>query len=482
MTTGLFSIARSALVTHQTALQTIAHNIANAETPGYSRQEALLEANTPVRMAYGVVGTGVSVHTIIRKRDILLDDGFRSSNASLGSAESRQQSLSSLEGIFGEPSDAGMSSTLDQFWGAWSDLATTPNNGAARAVVQQRGAQVADLFNSYDASLTAQRVSGVDRLSATVAEINALANTVAELNGRLVSAEMGGDTSNDLRDQRDLVLDRLSKLAGTRVFMQNDGSATVVIGNSNLVDGNSARPLRLEYMEPVPPPAVTPSDIQVRVKLGSSPDPLSNMGGELDAIVRTVNTDIPALRGRLDAMAAALVTAVNAAHTAGFTFNGNSIPGTAAGNFFDAGTVTNPVRGGTIRLDAVIAADSSKIASSDDANAPTGNGAATALAKLRVDSDTVNYTDSNGVSESGSFLNFFRSTVTRLGIDVRRAEDDATIYTTLAENADTRRQSVSGVNTDEELVQMMKVQQSYVAATKLIKSADEMLQTLLSLI
>ena len=482
MTTGLFSIARSALVTHQTALQTIAHNIANAETPGYSRQEALLEANTPVHMTYGTVGTGVSVHTIIRKRDILLDDGFRSSNASLGSAETRQQSLSSLEGIFGEPSDAGMSSALDQFWGAWSDLATTPNNGAARAVVQQRGAQVADLFNSFDAGLTAQRVAGVDRLSATVAEINALANTVAQLNGRLVSAEIGGDPANDLRDQRDMVLDQLSKLAGSRVFMQNDGSATVLIGNSNLVDGNSARPLRLEFVQPVPPPAVTPSDIPVRVKLGNSPDALSNMGGEFDAIIRTVNTDIPALRGRLDAMAAALVTAVNDAHTTGFTFTGNSIPGTAAGNFFDAGTVTNPVRGGTIRLDTTIAADSSKIASSDDVNAPTGNGAATTLATLRVLADTVNYTDSNGVSESGTFLNFFRSTVTRLGIDVRRAEDDATIYTTLAENADTRRQSVSGVNTDEELVQMMKVQQSYTAATKLIRTADEMLQTLLSLI
>jgi flagellar hook-associated protein 1 FlgK len=195
-----------------------------------------------------------------------------------------------------------------------------------------------------------------------------------------------------------------------------------------------------------------------------------------------VNTDIPALRGRLDAMAAALVTAVNAAHTTGYTFNGNGIPGTAAGNFFDAGTVTNPVRGGTIRLDAVIAADSSKIAASDDASAPTGNGTATALAALRIDSDTVSYTDGNGISETSSFLGFFRSTVTRLGIDVRRASDDTTIYAALTEQAETRRQSVSGVNTDEELVQMLKVQQSYAAATKLIKAADDMLQTLLALI
>jgi flagellar hook-associated protein 1 len=366
--------------------------------------------------------------------------------------------------------------------GAWSDLATSPNNGAARAVVQQRGAQVADLFNSYDAGLTAQRNSSIDRMSATVSEINMLASQVAELNGRLVAFETGGAPANDLRDQRDMALDRLSKLAGTRVLMQNDGSATVLIGNSNLVNGNNARPLHLELAPPVPAPAVTPSDIPVRVRLGDSPDPLSLLGGELDGIARTINTDIPALRGRLDAMASSLVTAVNAAHTAGYTFSGNSIPGTAAGNFFDAGTVTNPVRGSTIRLDAVIAADSSKIAASDDASAPTGNGTATALAALRIDSDTVSYTENNGVSETGSFLGFFRATVTRLGIDVRRASDDTTIYTTLAEQAEGRRQSVSGVNTDEELVQMLKVQQSYVAATKLIKAADDMLQTLLALI
>ena len=84
MSTGLFSIARSAIMTHQTALQTISQNIANAETPGYSRQEAQLMANTPVRLAYGNVGTGVHVETIIRKRDILLDETFRSAAGQSG--------------------------------------------------------------------------------------------------------------------------------------------------------------------------------------------------------------------------------------------------------------------------------------------------------------------------------------------------------------------------------------------------------------
>ena len=479
---SLFGIARTALSAHQIALQTISQNIANAETPGYSRQETVLAANTAVRMHYGNVGTGVNVETIVRKRDILLDEGFRTSNGSLGNAELRRDGLAALEGIFGEPTDEGMSNALDQFWNSWSDLATSPNSGAARSVVQQRGAQLANLFGSYDTALTTQRNSTIDRLSNTVTQINQLAGQVAELNTRIITAESGSGSANDLRDQRDLLLDQLSGLGGTRVFPQSNGSVSVVMGNSTLVDGPTARPIKLELVIPDPMPATPPSDIPVRIRLGNSPDALFPLGGELQALVGMVNDEIPALRGRLDAMASAVVTAVNTAHTSGYTFDGTTIPGAAAGNFFDPGTIGDPVRAGTIRVHADILADARKIAASDDAAAPTGNGTARALAALRTTADTVSYTSPGGVTEGGSFLGFFRTTVTRLGVATRGAEDDSSVYASLTEQNELRRQSVSGVSTDEELVNMLKVQQSYTAATKLIKTADEMLQSLLSLI
>lgn len=482
MASGLFSIARSALTTHQIALQTISQNIANAETPGYSRQEAVLEANMPIRMSYGNVGTGVSVTTIVRKRDLLLDDTYRASNAELGNADIRRDGLTSLESVFGEPSDAGMSNALDQFWNAWSDLATSPTSGGARSVVQQRGTQVANLFNSYDTQLSQQRAGTLERITTTVQQINQLAEQVAELNGRIITSESGAGSANDLRDQRDILVDRLAKLGGARAIPQSNGSVSVIMGNSTLVDSTTARPISVDIVTPNPLPAVPLTDIPVRIRMGNSVDPLSPLGGEMKALVGLINDDIPALRSKLDTMAASFVSEVNAAHSTGYVFNGTTIPGTAAGNFFDPGTVTNPVRGSTIRLHSLIAADASKIASSNDASAPSNNGVSQALANLRSKSATVSWTSASGVTESGSFLNFFRSTVTRLGIDVRAAEDDSTVYSSLTEQADLRRQSVSGVNTDEELVQMLKVQQSYTAATKLIKTADEMLQTLLSLI
>src|SRR5262245_7887458 len=109
MSGGLLGIARSALFAHQTSLQVISQNIANAETPGYSRQEAALVASTPQSFTFGNVGTGVMVDTIVRKRDLLLDEQYRTANSGSGEASSRRDSLNSIQNIFGEPSDAGMS-------------------------------------------------------------------------------------------------------------------------------------------------------------------------------------------------------------------------------------------------------------------------------------------------------------------------------------------------------------------------------------
>ncbi len=480
---GLFSIARSALLTHQTSLQVISQNIANAETPGYSRQEAVLQATTPIRFSYGSVGTGVSVATIVRKRDILLDDAYRSANGQASGSDMRRDLLGQLEGVFGEPSDSGMTNALDQFWSAFSDLATAPNSGAAQAVVQQRGRQVAGLFNQFDTQLSQQRTSSIDRLNSTVAGINQYASQIADLNGRIVTSESNGTMANDLRDQRDLQVDALSKLAGVRFFEQSNGSVSVVIGNSTLVDGITARPVGVQLVPPNPMPAIVPSDIPVKITLGNGPDALTPLGGELKSLVEYLNTDVPNARARLDTLAASLATGVNAQHTQGFVFNGTTIPGTAAGNFFDPGTVANPVRAGTIALDSVIAANATRIASSRDINAPADNGNAIALSGLRTAINTVAFqvTPSSPV-ENGSYVSFFRNMVTGIGISTRSATDDSTVYRILTEQSDTRRQSVSGVSTDEELANMMRVQQSYTAAAKLIKTADEMLQSLLAIV
>lgn len=481
MPSGLFSIARTALLSHQQVLTTIGQNVANAETPGYSRQEAVLNANTPVRMSYGMVGTGVHVETVIRKRDVLLDEGYRQAAGKAGESELRHASLSNIEDILGEPTDAGLTNALDQYWNSWSDLTSTPGSQAARAVVQQRGTQVATLLNTYDAGLNQERSFNLDRLQSVIGDINQIASQIAELNSRITESESTGGQSGDLGDQRDVLLDKLATMAGTRVVPQTDHTVVVVIGNSTLVDGNTARPVTLDLVPPNPPLASPSPDVPVRIRLGDSVDALTPYGGQLRGMTDVINKDIPELRKRLDAVASSLASTVNTAHRTGYVFTGNTLPGTAAGDFFDPGTVGNPVTAATIKLSTGVKADINNIAASGDPQAQLDNSVATAMTALRNNTTTVSY-NNGSTTETGSFLSFFRSTATRLGVEVNTAADDTSVATLLSEQADTRRQSVSGVNTDEELIHMLRVQQAYTAATKLIKSADEMLQTLLSLV
>ncbi|MEO7362832.1 MAG: flagellar hook-associated protein FlgK [Gemmatimonadaceae bacterium] len=480
MASGLFSISRSALIAHQQVMATIGQNIANAETPGYSRQEAVLSPNMPVRMSYGMVGTGVHVETIIRKRDVLLDEGFRQASGQAGEAELRHATLSNIEDVLGEPTDAGLTNALDEYWNSWSDLASTPSSQAARAVVQQRGQQVAGLLNTYDAGLNQERAFNIDRLQSVVGDINQMAAQVADLNTRISQQEATSGQSGDLGDERDRLLDNLATMAGTRVIPQADHTVVVTIGNSTLVDGNTARPLTLDLVPPNPPLAAPSPDVPVRIRLGNSVDALTPFGGQLKAMVDVVNKDIPELRKRLDAVASSLVASVNTAHHAGYVFTG-TLPGAAAGDFFDPGAVGNPVTAGTIKLSAAVQADINNIAASGDPLAPLDNTVANAMTALRNDNTTISY-NNGSTTETGSFLSFFRSTATRLGLEVSTAQDDNSVATLLASQADIRRQSVSGVNTDEELIHLLRVQQAYTAATKLIKTADEMLQTLLSLV
>jgi flagellar hook-associated protein 1 FlgK len=420
---------------------------------------------------------------VVRKRNEMLDVGYRTSSETAARVELRRDQLAQLEAVFGEPSEEGMSKTLDEFFNAWSDLAATPTSIGARAVVQQRGRQVATLFNTYDGELTSQRATATDRLQQTLRQINSLAQQVADLNGRILSSESSGMPNNDLRDRRDLALDQLAGLAGARVEKQANGDAAVLVGSFNLVEGTNAQALELGFaVSGGPAPAEPVGDVPVRIKPVGNEGTVMGLGGEVHALMESINGIIPELRTRLDANARLLTATVNTLHRTGFLFDGSTIPGAAAGDFFDPGTVTAPVRAGTISLDAGIAADAGRIAASQDANGPADNRVANQLASLRDLPTSVTWTSTSGAVERGSFIGFFRSTVTQLGIASQATRDDATLFRTLADQAEARRQDSGGVNIDEEMVQIVRVQQAYQAAAKMVKSVDELMQTIMQLI
>ncbi|ODT04255.1 MAG: flagellar hook-associated protein FlgK [Gemmatimonadetes bacterium SCN 70-22] len=470
---GLLGIARSGMLASQQAVDVTGQNVANVHTPGYTRQRVDQVALPSVYLPpAGHFGVGTMVTDVARTRDALLDQVYRANAGGAGAASAREDGLSRLEGIFGEPSSSGLAAGLDAFWNGWSDLASDPTSLAARGVVQQRGAAVASQLNRFAAQIDTLANDGRQRAQLTVDEINSLVAQVAGLNRDIVAAESGGHTANTLRDTRDLLLDRLAAHGDLQVTEAADGSVGVRLGGLLLVD--SADPGKL-----------TLSSIGGRWQVASArtPDRPVDVGGALQATLDLVNDDYPEAMATLDGLARALVGAVNGIHQSGELFG--TTPPVAAPEFFRTDPLAptpeaDPFRTARgIRLGVQVAADLRNIAAGDAGTGASNTGVASRLAALR---DTpVTFVNGSGVPETETIGNIHRGLVTGVALRVSRAESNDAVQRALVQSADARRASVSGVSQDEELANLIKYQQSYAAAARLITVADELAQTLIGM-
>jgi flagellar hook-associated protein 1 len=459
---GLMSIARSGLAASQAQISTASQNVTNAQTPGYSRQRVTLVPGYPEHLPQGTFGTGVMVTGVERMRDQLLDSGYRRDTQNASYNEERRDALQGIENILGEPSDSGLASSLDQFWSAWSDLSTNPDSGAARAVVRQRGKQIATQLNTYGNQIVDAQTVARARLLTTAERVNTLSAQVADMNARIVAAEAAGTQSPDMRDQRDLKLDELAALIGATAYPQADGSVNVNVGGDSIVDGADYKKIRVQA------PSSDPT--KLGVALGDKPasggngENMYQVGGQIGGTLDAYNTIYPGALTELDGVALALVKETNDVHATGF------IGTAAAGNFFSGLHTTAR----TIQLDSAIVADVSKIAASGISGEPGDNSTAIALSQLREKLVLIN-------GQTSSLSEGYRNVATNLASSVSASSGLSTAARTLASQSDARRESIKGVSIDEEMVNLMKYQQSYAAAARLIAVVDELSQTLINL-
>lgn len=452
----ILATASTGLRTQQAALNVVAHNIANAATEGYARQRAVIDPRPALHTPQGSYGTGASVTDVESLRDALLDANFWGETGNAAQHEARAQLLGRLEAVLGEPSDHALSGSLDRFLSAWSDLASNPGSPVARTVVRQRGQELADKLNHLAASVDLIRQDVEARLTQGVARINALAEDLTRLNREIVSAESGGNTAGDLRDARARALDELATLLPINVTQRANGSVGVETSGVHIVDGAYHVPLE----------AGTASGV-VGVRIVGRSGFLPAEGGSLGGILHVLNHDLPAVTGSLDELAAALVGEVNALHRLGT--NGAGETGV---DFFDPGGETAASISLSSRVQAAAAAVAAGSGASDGAYRAGANDVALALASLR---------DTELTSLGSSPGEHVRGLVSSLGIAVRSSTDAADVHRILTDQADVRRQSVSGVSVDEELVRLIQYQSAYQAAARVVSAADEMLQSLLGI-
>jgi flagellar hook-associated protein 1 FlgK len=442
-------IARRALLAQQSALNVTGNNLANLATPGYTRQSAVLVPTPSERTPEGILGTGVRMDGIQRTRDIFLDAQIRSEMGLSGRWQSRSDLLSRVEEVVDEPSDTGLGNLLDEFWNSWLDLSNQPEDSAARAVVVQRGQSLAEGLRQQDTRLKNLIEATDSDIEQRVDHLNSLFQEVANLNVQIADAEVTGGTEANLRDRRDQILDELARTAGTSTINRSDGSVVVRMGGRSIVEGNSALPITIRR--------VSDGDaIRLEILLGQDKTAPAYLSGELAGVLEVREQILPDFMKKTDDLARTLTESVNRLHEAG----PSRLP------FFRGDSA------GTLEVAPEVADDTSQVnaGSSGDAG---DNDIAIAIAGLR-DARVLN----RGTSTiSGAY----RSLVGELGSLGQQAESMTENQNAAVQSLEARRQSVVGVNLDEELTRMVTTQKAYEAAARVFSACEDMLDTLLKM-
>ncbi|TAK32253.1 MAG: flagellar hook-associated protein FlgK [Chloroflexota bacterium] len=454
---GLQTAAR-ALSAQQQALDTTSHNISNANTPGYTRQRVELAATPPYTVVYehqdaqpGQFGTGVEVTDISRSRDAYLDLQFRKVRERLGEANARSSSLSTIERTYGEPTDSGIGNALDVFWTAWQDVSNHPEDLGVRQNLVEQGRNLTSLLNQTYNQLQDIGKSLETDAEAKVQQINDLTSQIATLNATIRPVVASGKQANDLRDQRDVLMDKLSQLVHVTYLENGDGSVNIALGDRLVVDGDRSEQLNL--VNPGPSGGI-------EVHWSADDTTLSLQGGELKGIMDSRNTVLPGKLAELDALAAKIIQSVNDIHTTGYTLGG------VVGGAFFTGTGASD-----IAVSEALEADPNAVAAAATAAGVPGDGSvALRIAQLQKSSPdgspTINAT--------------YQQIISRLGNEASQAEATVTSQQAFLNNIDENRQSANGVSLDEEMINLVKYQRGYQAAARLVNMVDETLDTIVN--
>jgi flagellar hook-associated protein 1 FlgK len=424
-----------------------AHNIANLNTPGYARQRLHLQALSHPVPLWGQLGSGVLPSSLERVQDQFLERHIQQSLPRSAYYEQMAAGLSQIEAVLAEPDGGGLNDTLAEFFAQFQQLAESPEDRALRTTVVGTAQRLTDLFRSHTAQLDILQRSAGEQIGQLTQEVNDIAQQLSELNVQITSVTAGGGSPNDLLDQRDRLLSDLSRLATVEVNPNQYGAVNVFIGGHALVEGSTARPLEF---------------VDGQLRFAESGQPVTLFDGQLKALTDLREEVIPRYQQHLDTLATTLRDEVNAQHRAGYGLDGQ------AGRDLFVGDEAR-----TLAVSPDLAANVDLLAASASGAVGDGNNALN-IAALR-DRLVLG-------GQTQTLSGFYQSVVGSLGAETSGAnssyENAEQIVTTLQD----RRDSISSVSLDEELVNMLRFQQAYTAAARIVRVVDEMLEVAVNLV
>ena len=457
---GVLNMGSKALTVQQKGIYVTGNNIANVNTPGYSRQRLNLSSDVPLNTGIGPVGSGVTANEIERVYDRFLGVQINNETQSLGQWEAYKDSVERVEMVFDESGGYGLNQVMSEFWNSWQDLTNNPSGSIERTVLVAKSEMLtATLSQNYEDLQQIQR--DIDsNIEGAVGEINRLSENLVDLNQKIIQSELGGHMANEYRDQRDLVLKELSELIDISSFEDANGGTTVSVGSGQvLVEGTHTYNLSTQ------PDASGHRDITWIDSSGNSviiSDDISK--GKLKGWLDARDVDINDSLNKLDTLAQDLMGAVNSLHRLGFGLDNST------GNDFFTGAVTTA----DFQVNPLIAGDTNRIAAAQDVDKPGDSRNAIAIANLQ-EAPTMN-------GSTVTFGAYYDSMVSDAGLAVQQATSYYDHQSQMVLQVENYRESISGVSIDEETVNLIKYQNAYQAAAKLINTADEMMETILAMI
>lgn len=483
LTSSLF-VGLTGLRSHQESLNVIGHNIANVDTPGYSRQQANLTSANSVNFGNFLFGAGSNLASITAVRDRFINLQLTNTYAKQAGAETRFASLEAISSIFSESGDASLGGLVQKFFQGFQDLASRPEDLSARtALISQANDMIGGVQSRYNL-LEGQRQAADGAVGDIVTEINTLTTQIARLNERIEQEPTPG-ADNDARDQRNELVNQLSKLVGVQTYEDSRGLLTVVIDGAPapLVAGTNSFALTATK-DPL-----NSNFLKVEVQLGAPVDVSALRGGTLGAKLDLRDTILPGVQRQLDQLAAGIQGAVNLAHRAGFALDGV----TTGLDFFQTG-VANGANGLPVTVsaatnyagmvnswsvNAAIKAAPQLIGAAAAAGQVGDNTQAKAIANLQFQANSVD-TNGDAVADSGPFSTYIGILIGSVASTTQGFQTSNTTEQNLLQALQSQRDSISAVSLDEEAANLMTMQRGYQASARFISVIDQLTDQLVN--
>ncbi len=467
---SMMDVGKRSMMNSQSALQTVSHNVANKNTEGYSRQRVELQSAEPTGQGKMRMGNGAKASGVTRVNNQFLEKQVEKEGNVLGKKQSTSEMLTRVEQVFNEQMNKGLNKFMGEFFNSYREMSNSPENLALRNLVTESADFMTKDFQRIDAQLGKIQDEADFQIAAEVSEINGITREIAQLNDKIQMVELNALEANDERDRRDLLVKQLSEKVNIRYGESDDGIMTITAGNTGvLVSGSQQRDMFVAASAAREGKKDGTVDVYYKPNDNSGAVNLTEQltGGRLGGLLEIRDNFINKTLNNMDEMAYTMAAEVNKIHHQGYDRYNNK-----GKDFF---TIEGGQEGAAakIKVSDLIKQNAGFVVAAAQPFSPADNRIANMISSLQYEQPLA--------GGESTFDDFYANIVGNVGISANRANSEFDSQKGIVDQLKNIRESISGVSLDEETAKMIEFQKSFDASARLIRTADEMMDTVLNL-